>query len=366
LWKGTFDLKYEKLLRVQDDVAQQIIKGLELNLTPSEAERLRPETPISPLAYEYYLHGVDLYSRGEFALAIKMLETSNQIDSKYALTWAQLGRAYTANASFQFGGRDYYDKAQAAFAKALALQPVQIDTRVYMANLLTDTGNVEQAVPLLREALKTNPNHAEVHWELGYAYRFAGMLEESAKECERARELDPGVKLHTSALNASLYLGQHDKFLQSLPQENNVAFDLFYRGFGKYYKNDRLAAAQDFDRAYALEPSLLQAQIGEALSSEIRGQNSKGIDRLRETEKKIEERGVRDPEATYKMAQAYAMLGDKRSALRMLQRGVDNGFFPYPYLAADPLVNNLRQEPEFTSVLEKARQRHEDFRKKFF
>jgi DNA-binding winged helix-turn-helix (wHTH) protein/TolB-like protein/Flp pilus assembly protein TadD len=366
LWKGTFDLKYEKLLRVQDDVAQQIIKGLELNLTPSEAERLRPETPISPLAYEYYLHGVDLYSRGEFALAIKMLETSNQIDSKYALTWAQLGRAYTANASFQFGGRDYYDKAQAAFAKALALQPVQIDTRVYMANLLTDTGNVEQAVPLLREALKTNPNHAEVHWELGYAYRFAGMLEESAKECERARELDPGVKLHTSALNASLYLGQHDKFLQSLPQENNVAFDLFYRGFGKYYKNDRLAAAQDFDRAYALEPSLLQAQIGEALSSEIRGQNSKGIDRLRETEKKIEERGVRDPEATYKMAQAYAMLGDKRSALRMLQRSVDNGFFPYPYLAADPLVNNLRQEPEFTSVLEKARQRHEDFRKKFF
>ena len=366
LWKETFDLKYEKLLRVQDDVAHQIIKGLELNLSPSEAERLRPEAPINPRAYEYYLRGVDLYSRGEFGLAIMMLEASNQIDANYPLTWAQLGRAYTANASFQFGGRDYYRKAQAAFEKALSLRPEEIDTRVYMANLLTDTGNVEQAVPLLREALKTNPNHAEVHWELGYAYRFAGMLPESARECERARELDPGVKLHTSALNAYLYLGEYDKFLESLPRESNVAFDFFYRGFGEYYKNDRTQAANDFDHAFELEPSLLQAQIGEALSSGVRNQQAQGIARLRDTEKKIQERDVRDPEATYKLAQAYAILGDKASALRMLQRSVEGGFFPYPYLASDPLLNNLRQDPAFTVLLEKARQRHENFRTKVF
>jgi len=42
-WKGSFDLKYEKLLTVQDNVAQQIIKGLEVNLSPSEAERLKQE-----------------------------------------------------------------------------------------------------------------------------------------------------------------------------------------------------------------------------------------------------------------------------------------------------------------------------------
>jgi hypothetical protein len=34
----------------------------------------------------------------------------------------------------------------------------------------------------LRNALKINPNFAEAHWELGYAYRFAGLLEESAAE----------------------------------------------------------------------------------------------------------------------------------------------------------------------------------------
>jgi hypothetical protein len=74
LWKGAFDLKYEKLLTVQDGVAQQIIKGLELTLSPSEVERLKPDETVNPLAYEYYLRGVDLYSKSDFPVAIKMLQ----------------------------------------------------------------------------------------------------------------------------------------------------------------------------------------------------------------------------------------------------------------------------------------------------
>jgi DNA-binding winged helix-turn-helix (wHTH) protein/TolB-like protein/Tfp pilus assembly protein PilF len=366
LWRDTFDVKYEKLLRVQDDVAQQIIKGLAVNLSPAEAQRMQPEAPVDPLAYEYYLRGVYLYSRGEFAMAIKMLEASMEIDPKYALTWAQLGKTYTASASLRFGGQDHYKKAQAAFEKALSLQPLQIETRVYMANFLTDTGKVEQAVPLLREALKANANHAEVHWELGYAYRFAGMLPESAAECERARALDPGVKLHTSALNAYLYLGQYERFLASLPTDNSLAFDFFYRGFGEYYKGEWAAATRDFDHAYEMEPALLQAQIGEALSDGIRHQDAKGIALLHEIETKIEQRGVQDPEALYKIAQAYAMLGDKASGLRVLARSIDNGFFPYPYLVADPLLEKVRREREFSRILENARVRHEKFRQTYF
>ena len=119
LWRSTFDLKYEKLLTLQDEVAQQIIKGLELSLSPSEVERLKPDAPIDPLGYEYYLRGVDLHSRSDFPMAIKMLEKSIEIDPNYALTWAQLGRSYTADASFHFGGREQYHKAQAAYEKSL-------------------------------------------------------------------------------------------------------------------------------------------------------------------------------------------------------------------------------------------------------
>jgi DNA-binding winged helix-turn-helix (wHTH) protein/TolB-like protein len=366
LWRGAFDLKYQKLLTVQDNVAQQIIEGLELSLSPAEGERLKSDKPIDPLAYEYYLRGVDLYARSDFPMAVKMLEKSAEIDPSYGLTWAYLGRSHNANASFQFGGREHYRKAQAAFERALLLQPAQIEAHIYMANLFTDTGRVERAVPLLREALKTNPNHAEVHWELGYAYRFAGMLKESVSECERARQLDPSVKLSSSAFNSYLYLGQYDKFLQSLPKTNGVAFVAFYRGFGEYYKKDWEQAAKDFDRAFELDPSILHAQVGRALSDAIGHQNRKGLAILHQAEDKIQERGVGDPEAIYKVAQVYAQLGDKASALRVLRHSIENGFFSYPYFATDPLLESLRNQAEFIRLMELALQRHMAFKRQFF
>ena len=365
LWRDAFDLKYEKLLTVQDRVAQHIVEGLELKLSPDEARELGADRPVDPLAYEYYLRGVELYARSEYAMAIKMLEKSSEINPAYALTWAHLGRAYNATASFQFGGSEQYRRAQAAYEKALSLQPAQIDTRVYMANMFTDTGRVEQAVPLLREALRTNANHAEAHWELGYAYRFAGALKESVLECERARQLDPGVKLTSSALNGYLYLGQYDRFLESLPKLENSALIVFYRGLAEYYQQKREPAARDFDHAFELDPSLLHAQVGKALSYGITQQPSKGLEILHAAEDRINERNVGDPEAIYKIAQAYAMLGDKPSALRVFRYSVENGFFSYPYFEADPLLSGLRSTSEFESIMAVAMKRYEAFKGKF-
>jgi len=295
-----------------------------------------------------------------------MLEKSVEIDPRYALTWAHLGRAYTAAGSFQFGGRELYRKAQASYEKALSVEPSQIDAEIYMANFFTDTGRPEQAVPLVRKALHTNPNHAEAHWELGYAYRFAGMLEESAAECEQARLLDPSVKLTSSALNAYLYMGRYKQFLDSLPKATDSAFIQFYRGFAEYYMKDWQQAAKDFDASFALDPTLLHARVGKALSFAVAGRNRDGLEFLNETVNKIEQRGVGDPEASYKVAQAYAVLGDKASALRLLSHSVENGFFSYPYLKSDPLLDSLRKEPQFDQVITVARERHEAFRRELF
>jgi DNA-binding winged helix-turn-helix (wHTH) protein/TolB-like protein/Flp pilus assembly protein TadD len=366
LWSGTFDLKYDKLLTVQDSVARQIIKGLALSLSPVEAERLKPDREIAPLAYEYYLRGVDLYSLNDFPTAIKMLQKSTELEPRYAPTWAELGRAYTASASFELGGRDQYRNATAAYEKALSLQPTEIKALIYMANLDTDTGMVERAVPLLREALRTNPNEAEAHWELGYAYRFGGMLRESSAESEQARRLDPVVKLTTSAMNAYLYLGEYDKFLESLPRSTDSALILFYRGFGEYYKKNTARAAEDFDRAFELRPTLLHDKIGKALSFAIKNQNSKGLEILHETENTISSRGVGDPEAIYKIAQAYALLGEKDSALRVLRYSIDRGFFSYPYFISDPLLETLKGEKAFAQLMALTKERHEAFKRKFF
>lgn len=365
LWREAIDVKYDKLLTVQDRVSQQIIKELELNLSPREAENLKPEKKISTAAYEYYLRGIDLYSLNEFAAAIRMLEKSTAIEPNYAPSWAHLGRAYTTNASLQFGGREDYGKAQVDYEKAIALNPALVEPRIYMANLLTDTGRVEQAVPLLRSVLQDSPNNAEAHWELGYAYRFAGMLKESVAECEKARQIDPLVKINSSAMNSYLYLGEYEKFLRSLPANDSVYIH-FYRGFGEYYLNTRDQAAQEFDRAFEKDPSLLPANVGKALSYSIRRDNAGGLKLLQQTESKIEERGVSDAEGIYKVAQAYAVLGDKVSALHMLRLSIENGFFCYPYFVRDPLLQSLRAAPEFQTLMSQALHRHQQFKSAFF
>jgi serine/threonine protein kinase/tetratricopeptide (TPR) repeat protein len=365
LWQDVLDVKYDKLLTVQDRVSQQIIKELEVNLSPAEAENLSPEKPINSLAYEYYLRGVDLYSLNDFPAAIGMLEKSTEIEPKYAPAWAHLGRAYTTHASLQFGGRDDYKKAQAAYERAIALNPALVEPRIYMANLYTDTGRVEQAVPLLRSVLIDSPNNAEAHWELGYAYRFAGMLDESLAESQQARQINPQVKINSSAMNSYLYLSQYKEFLQSLPV-NDSAYILFYRGLGEYYLNEGDEAGRDFDRAYERDASSFPAAIGKSISYSIHHDNTRGLQLLRQTESKMEERGVSDAEGMYKIAQAYAVLGDKISALRLLRKSIDSGFFCYPYLIHDPLLQGLHSEHEYQELMSQALHRHEQFKASFF
>jgi DNA-binding winged helix-turn-helix (wHTH) protein/TolB-like protein len=364
LGQGVIDLKYDDLLAVQDTVTNQLISKLQLRLSPSEAEQLRLENPVNPLAYEYFLQGLDFHGQHKFPLAIKMFEKSTEIDPNYAPAWAYLGASYNSDAAFEFGGREQYRRAQAAYERALAIRPNLLDGQIFLANLLIDTGKVEQAVPLLREALKTNENYAPTHWELGYAYRFAGMLEESARECERARELDPFVKANGSVLNTYLYQGQYSKFLESLPVDDS-SFVLFYRGFGEFHEKNFDQASKDFDHAYEIDPTLYTG-IGKALSDSIHQRKPEGLSLLHELESKIIQRGVSDPEATYKISEAYAVLGDQQSALRMLRMSVESGFFSYPYLSRDPLLKDLHGKYEFDQILNAARQRHEAFKRSFF
>ena len=75
--------------------------------------------------------------------------------------------------------------------------------------------------------------------------------------------------------------------------------------------------------------------------------------------------GVADAEGVYKIAQAFAVLNDKPTALRLLRRSIEGGFVCYPYFTNDPLLDNLRGEVEFAELMERARRRHEDFKRQF-
>jgi hypothetical protein len=162
-----------------------------------------------------------------------------------------------------------------------------------------------------------------------------------------------------------LYAGQYQKFLNSLPADESAAFVVFYRGLARLYLKDQKASAADFDRAHQLDPSLY-TEIGKSLSFWLAGDGQKGLELLRGTERRMDASGVSDAEAMYKISQAYALMGDKAASLRLLARSIGGGFFCYPYIKTDPLLENLRQESEYATLLETARKSHEEFKSRFF
>ncbi|HXG93702.1 MAG TPA: winged helix-turn-helix domain-containing protein [Blastocatellia bacterium] len=360
LWSETIDVRYDRLLQLQDYVARQVVKGLRLNLTASEDRQFNRSVSDNPVAYEYFLRSRYLMSTSNHRKAIELLEKSVELDPNNALAWAYLGRAYNINALQQYGGREDYVKAEAAFEQSLALDPQQPQARLMEAKLFTETGRVAQSAPMLIELVKANPNMAEAHWELSYAYRYAGMLDESIAEGERALQLDTNLESHL--FNSHLYAGRYEKFLSSLPLYEND-YVMFYRGLGYYYMSEWSRAAAAFERASELNPSTVFSQIGKAFRQAIAGNAREGIETLKAAEAQIEKGGVGDGEITYKFAQAYSALGDKEAAIRALDRSIEQGFFCYPYFASDPLLRSIRSEPACAAALEKARKRHEDFKR---
>jgi DNA-binding winged-HTH domains len=363
LWNETIDVKYDKLLTMEDRVAEQIIKGLRLNLSPEEIERVKVDAPQNARAYEVFIHGRHLISSNDHQRAIKLLEESVSLDPTYALAWAYLGKAYSVTASQYFGGKEFHDKAEAAYEKALALKPQQPETRMLLANFLTENNRVEEAVPMLRKIIEENPNHSLARWELSYAYRYSGMLDQSIAEGESALQLDPHITGHL--FNSYLYAGQREKFVNSLPMRDD-AYTLFYRGLGHYYMKDWARASVYFDLAHQLDSAALISQLGQVLRLAIDGHNREGLELLKVIDSKLEKDPFGDGELSYKLAEFYSVLGDKASSLRLLKKSIDQGFFCYPYFISDPLLNNVRSEAQYAGLIAAARERHERFKQTFF
>lgn len=160
-----------------------------------------------------------------------------------------------------------------------------------------------------------------------------------------------------------LYGGRYAKFLVSLPPGEDSAFVTFYRGLAYLYRGERAAASAHFERAYALNPALLPTQVGKSMQHALSGQREQGVALLRHIEQMVATHGVADGEAIYKVAQAYALYGERQAALKALGKAIESGFFCYPYFAGDVLLQPLRAEAEFSPPMDLARRRHLEFKR---
>jgi DNA-binding winged helix-turn-helix (wHTH) protein/tetratricopeptide (TPR) repeat protein len=369
LWHGTVVGGADSLMSLQDSLADQIGAALRVPVRHiSPQPRVGTAVPANPAAYEYILRGAGALASGDFRKGIEWHQKAIGADPESGPALAYLAGDYVdycyRQSAYPHAAAcepSYLEKALALYRQALdkdAASPAQLSLNgLYLMEL----GRLDEAVALLRHAVQLNPNWADAHLWLSQAYRYGGMLQESRSEEELASRLNPETRENTTA-NVYLYLGEYDKFLETMPREASDARNFFYRGLAQYYKGSLSEAEQNFRRAYEMDPAHPHARYSHALLRALAAENDDGIRELRIFEQSYQA----DGEMLYKAAQAYAILGDKRSAVRLLRQSIEHNFYCYPYFLRDPLLEPSRDDPEYSGVMELARLRHEAFRRKFF
>ncbi len=180
IWRESIQIKYKNVFELQDIVSQKVVEGLKVQFSEEERERMKPETPQNPEAYEFYLRAVSYPQTIEASkLAIEMLNNAINLDPNLAPAYLELGSRYNQLSQVGTSTIVAQNKAEKALLKALSLNKDFLPALAYLGLLYTDAGKHEEAHEMLIRALKINPNDAWLHFSLSYHYRYIGFLEES-------------------------------------------------------------------------------------------------------------------------------------------------------------------------------------------
>src|SRR5207244_5027565 len=111
----------------------------------------------------------------------------------------------------------------AAYERAVVLDPNLTSAAEYLLQNRVERGDLEKATEA-EAMLKRHPENADAHFTLAFMYRYAGLLEDSERECDAALALDPGNFVFRSCSLAFMELGNTDKALRYLRLDSGSEF----------------------------------------------------------------------------------------------------------------------------------------------
>ena len=136
---------------------------------------------------------------------------------------------------------------------------------------------------------------------------------------------------------------------------------LFYNGVIYLYSEDIERAIAYFDSAMSVDNTSVWSVFGQAYKEAILANNG----RVLEITDQLESRDVVDGERRYRFVHFYAQIGRVEDALRNLQKSIEAGFFNYPYIRQDPLIERIKNTEKFRILLNQAKDRHDTFKQRF-
>jgi tetratricopeptide (TPR) repeat protein len=155
--------------------------------------------------------GIKDYNKGSpenYRKAVEHFQKALQVDAKYSQAALYLGRAY--NSLLQ------PDKSQAAFKKAIEIDPDYLEARVSYAGALLDTGGVDEAIRQLNLVTQRDKSDAMALYLQAQAYRTKELYPQAIESARAAIKLTPNVAEPHMWLADSLRMS--GKYADSTPE----------------------------------------------------------------------------------------------------------------------------------------------------
>lgn len=325
LWSETFDGRLEDVFDIQDQIASNVARALEVALAAPALERHGTK---DAKAYEYYLRGQYYFGRWgqrNVEFAVEMFEKAVETDPSYARAWAALAEGQATICMYWDPGPERVEAVDRASAEALALAPDLADSHVSRGLYHVVRGEHGLAEASFTRALQRDAGLFEALYFYGRVCFQEGRLEralELFQEAERVRPDD----FQTPILTRQIYqsFGQLDeakdaarrgveraaKHLELNPDDTR-ALNL---GFGGLVSlNDRTRAIEWAERSLAID--------GESADT------------------------------LYNLACGFAVMGESDRALELLERAGLKGVTIAEWAENDSDLDPIRQDPRFRTIM---------------
>jgi serine/threonine-protein kinase len=362
IWSDRIDTASSDIIALQDTIAQRIVDGLRLELSPAEQVGIAKASTQNGAAYEHYLRGRDLFARFIFrstapedcASAIEHFERAIQLDPNFALAYDGLGASYVNRVFKGFGGAEDYERAESAFSKSLAIDPRIVEARMLMVFVYLWRGDKEKARDEVARARREAPDEAVVHFVKATLHRLDGEYGRALRSWDRLVRLDPAAHVVASYNRAivHMYMGHFDEAFRQLDNAGEPDNPLVrtFRALALYYTGQTDQAVELMQEVIDKHPNMHGVRPFMAMFLSAQGKHDEALTQLNDN---VKRNGEVDADISYSIASVYALEGIRSEAFSWLERSIALGNENRPCFENDPNWAVLREEPEFRELMRK-------------